>query len=217
MLRWRCGGAPTDASSILLVWQPLSIHVIFYNIIHLVTPQLLINIPAIFETKTGPGNKEWHLVFTTAECIAAKWWEDLRKVKPGACVSVSLAGFPRWPCGESCVIRDLINRWICCIVFPGRELLPWQPHHKRCKLMVGNYDLPVETRTNEACGINFELCLVPGGAFSGHQKRPWTTLSWPFVKFTNAFILWSSFTLKHELSLHWIWNSRAVDLSQRDR
>lgn len=48
-------------------------------------------------------------------------------------------------CGGNYVIRDLINLWVCCISFSGREWLPWQPHHKCWRLMLGNYDFQIGT------------------------------------------------------------------------
>lgn len=101
--------------------------------------------------------EKWHLIVSSAECSAAKSREDLRKVKRGTCFFATV--FPRWSCGGSCVIGDLINRWICCIAIPGRELLPEQPHHKHCRLMVGNYDLLVATCARTDCWINFELSV----------------------------------------------------------
>lgn len=58
--------------------------------------------------------------------------KNCKKVKRGPYVSVCLFSLGR-PWRGSFVIRDLINRWRCCAAFPGRELLPWQPHHKHCR------------------------------------------------------------------------------------
>lgn len=58
--------------------------------------------------------------------------KNCKKVKRGPYVSVCLFS-PGRPWRGSFVIRDLINRWICCTAFPGSELLPRQPHHKHCR------------------------------------------------------------------------------------
>lgn len=63
--------------------------------------------------------EKWHLVFLSQLSIMRQNDEKTRKGKTGG-ICFCVTGFPRWPCGGSCVIRDLINRWICCIAFPGR-------------------------------------------------------------------------------------------------
>lgn len=72
----------------------LSFHLSSCNI-HLITTQFntshLIFSPSMIENKHW--QEKWHVVFTSAQCNAAKWWEDLWKVKQGAYVSVWLV-FP---------------------------------------------------------------------------------------------------------------------------
>lgn len=98
--------------------------------------------------------EKWHLIVSQCSKITRR---PAKGKTGGTCFFATV--FPRWSCGGSCVIGDLINRWICCIAIPGRALLPEQPHHKHCRLMVGNYDLLVATCARTDCWINFELSV----------------------------------------------------------
>lgn len=51
----------------------------------------------------------------SAECTQPN--DDLEKVKRRPRAFLWLL-FPRWPCGRSCVIRNLINRWMYCNASP---------------------------------------------------------------------------------------------------
>lgn len=129
-----------EALSCLWVSPSTSQHA-FYFSIHLIISAFYS--PPIYDPKQALTRKMTsYRLFSGVQC--SKITRRPAKGKTGGTCFFATV-FPRWSCGGSCVIGDLINRWICCIAIPGRELLPEQPHHKHCRLMVGNYDLLVAT------------------------------------------------------------------------
>lgn len=143
-----------EALSCLWVSPSTSQHA-FYFSIHLIISAFYS--PPIYDPKQALTRKMTsYRLFSGVQC--SKITRRPAKGKTGGTCFFATV-FPRWSCGGSCVIGDLINRWICCIAIPGRELLPEQPHHKHCRLMVGNYDLLVATCARTDCWINFELSV----------------------------------------------------------